>query len=92
MSMSAHGKARLCWVCRCSSGFCRADRPPIHIFAGENVCIQVMTPTQSSSAFASRHARRMASGVVSTGRPVTWTGIASEPERLATTREDCSAT
>ena len=29
--------------------------PRIHIFAGEKVCIQVMTPTQSGVALASRH-------------------------------------
>jgi hypothetical protein len=31
---------------RWSSGFCRTVSPAIHILAGENVCIQAMTPTQ----------------------------------------------
>ena len=39
----------------------------IHIFAGENVCIQAITPTQASSALASSIARRMAAASVSTG-------------------------
>ena len=46
MSISDQGSSRLNCVCRCSSGFCSAPRPPIHIFAGENVCIQAITPTQ----------------------------------------------
>ncbi len=50
MSISAHGSAWLAWVCRCSSGLRSWSRPVIHIFAGLKVCIQAMTPTQSSSA------------------------------------------
>ena len=46
MSMLDHGRRRLACVCRCSSGLARAWRPAIHIFAGENVCIQAMTPMQ----------------------------------------------
>ena len=46
MSMDVHGMSRLNCVWNCSSGFCRTERPRIHIFAGENVCIQVITPAQ----------------------------------------------
>ena len=67
MSIVAHGSDCLAWVCRCSRGLRSASRPWIHIFAGENVCIQAMTPTQASVAVASRHARRIASALVSTG-------------------------
>ena len=56
MSIVAHGSSTLDWVCRWSSGFCRALIPLIHIFAGENVCIQVITPTQVGSEFATRDA------------------------------------
>ena len=46
MSIVAHGMSRLNWVCRWSSGFAQRVKPAIHIFAGENVCIQVMMPMQ----------------------------------------------
>ena len=46
MSISAHGSSTLACVCRCNIGFCSAWRPLIHIFAGENVCIHVITPMQ----------------------------------------------
>ena len=62
---------------RWSSGFCSACRPAIHIRAGENVCIQAMTPTQASAAFASRHAAAIASAEVTTGLSTTRTGIAA---------------
>ena len=67
MSMVDHGSASLACVCRWSSGLRNSSRPWIHIFAGENVCIHVITPRQPSSLFASRHARRIADELVSTG-------------------------
>ena len=54
-------------VCRWRSGFCSAVSPPIHIFAGENVCIHAITPTHASAAFASRHSRRIDSALVTPG-------------------------
>ena len=50
-----HGSAALAWVCRCSSGLRSASRPVIHILAGENVCIQAITPTQSSVGVGVEH-------------------------------------
>ena len=67
MSISAQGRERLACVWKCSNGLRSASSPPIHIFAGENVCIHAMTPTQSGDVVASRHAARIASAVVSTG-------------------------
>ncbi len=67
MSMVDHGSASLDWVCRCSNGLRSSSSPWIHIFAGENVCIQAITPTQRSSPLASRQARRIAAELVSTG-------------------------
>ena len=66
MSIASQGRSRLNCVCRWASGFSSAFSPAIHIFAGENVCIQQITPMQRSAAFASRHAWRMDSAVVTT--------------------------
>ena len=83
MSISDQGRSRLNCVCRCRSGFCSEPRPPIHIFAGENVCIHATTPTQLSAAFASRQTCRIDSGLFTTGLCTTRTGIvasaSSEP-------------
>ena len=57
MSIPDHGISRLNCVCRCASGFWSAVKPAIHIFAGENVCIQAISPTHASAALASRHRR-----------------------------------
>ena len=92
MSISDHGSETLAWVCRCSIGLRSASSPEIHILAGENVCIHAMTPTQASVAVASRHARRMASAVVSTGFQTIRTGIWSAASRLRTISCDWSAT
>src|SRR5215471_629062 len=78
MSIPAHGISRLNWVWRWRRGFCSALRPPIHIFAGQKVCIQAMRPTQFGSALASRHRARTASGEVTTGLNVIFIGIAGE--------------
>src|SRR6185295_7184784 len=92
MSMDDQGIPSLNWVCRWRNGFCRAPRPAIHILAGENVCIQVMRPTHASSAFASRHSRRISSGPVSTGLTTTLTGIAGAASRPVTIAAASSAT
>ncbi len=47
MSMLCHGNSTPNWVCRCRSGLRSVLSPRIHIFAGENVCIQAMTPMHS---------------------------------------------
>ena len=88
-SMSAHGSSTFACVCRCSSGFCSASRPAIHIFAGLNVCIHAITPITSSRAFTSSARRRIASESFSTGFHTTVTGSADKPSATAC---DCSAT
>jgi len=75
MSISAHGSATFACVCRWSSGLRSRSRPPIHIFAGLNVCIQAMTPTQASLALAAVITCRMAAASVSTGWATTATGM-----------------
>ncbi len=92
MSMSAHGRSTLCWVCRCSRGFWSTPSPAIHIFAGEKVCIQVMTPMHDSSELASSMTRRISSGVVRTGLATTSTGIAGAPSSPATMSAEFCAT
>ena len=77
MSICAQGRARLNCVCRCSSGLARTLSPAIHICAGEKVCIQRISPAQSSAALASRQRRRIASGVVAVSRSTMRTGTAS---------------
>ena len=67
MSMSPHGRSRLNCVCRWSSGLRSAWSPAIHILAGLNVCIQAITPTQSSEADAATQAALMPSGDFTTG-------------------------
>ncbi len=81
MSMSAHGRSRLYCVCRWTSGLRRSVRPPIHILAGENVCIQAMTPMQVGLASASRRTAAIASGVVTTGLATMRTGTSAASSR-----------
>ena len=81
MSISDQGNAAFAWVCRCSSGTCSAPSPRIHILAGENVCIQAITPKQLESAFASSMTRWMASLSVNTGCHCTGSG--SCPDSLS---------
>ena len=92
MSISAHGSAWLACVCRCSNGLRRWSRPVIHIFAGLNVCIHAMTPTQASSDSASISARRIAAVSVSTGLVTTRTGTSSELSRARTMSAALAAT
>ena len=68
MSISDHGRSRLNCVCRWTQRLAQVESgPAIHILAGENVCIQAMTPTQSGDASASRRIAAIPSGVVTTG-------------------------
>src|SRR3954452_10169257 len=92
MSIVAHGRAASAWVCRCNSGLRSASRPVIHIFAGEKVCIQVITPRQFGSSLASPIARRIAPASVRTGFQTTRTGTFPAWSSVAATRWDCSAT
>ncbi len=69
-----------------------AWRPAIHIRAGENVCIQAMTPTQASVALASRHVAAIASGEATTGLNTTRTGIAGASSSAAATHAALAAT
>ena len=64
--------------------------PAIHIFAGEKVCIQVITPTHAGAALASRHICAIASGPLSVGFHTTRTG--SVASRCAAISRECSAT
>ena len=81
MSICDHGSETFAWVCRCSNGLPSAPSPAIHIFAGEKVCIQVITPMQVPDVVASWHAARMASAVVRTGLGTIRTGIDPESSR-----------
>ena len=92
MSIVDQGSSMPACVCRCSSGFCSASSPAIHIFAGENVCIQVITPTHSGALLASSICRWIAAASSSTGFQTTVTGMSLEPARMRTTSCDCSAT
>ncbi len=60
MSISLTGISLLYCVCKCNSGSRRAFNPAIHILAGENVCIQTITPAQFLSEFAFSIASRIA--------------------------------
>ena len=79
-------------MCRCSSGLPRASRPPIHIFAGLNVCIHATTPTHASSADAARNSRLIASVPVSTGCQTTRTGISGAASSASAITWDWLAT
>ena len=74
MSMCCHGNSTPNWVCRCSSGFRSVLSPRIHILAGENVCIQAMTPMHSCDVLASLSTRAIWSESVTTGSQRTSTG------------------
>jgi hypothetical protein len=92
MSISAHGSSTLACVCRCSSGVRRASSPAIHIFAGEKVCIQAMTPIVSSAALASWQIRRIAAELVSTGFHTTVAPSRPLSSSARATSRDCEAT
>jgi hypothetical protein len=92
MSMVFHGSDRWAWVCRCSNGLRSASSPLIHILAGENVCIQAITPRHESSAFAAIMVARMPAESVSTGRQTIRAGMLPAAPSSATTSCDCAAT
>ena len=68
------------------------SRPEIHIFAGLNVCIHAITPTQLSSAFAASITLRIAPASVSTGLATTAAGMSAEAASRSDTARDWSAT
>src|SRR5262249_9175979 len=72
--------------------FCNELSPPIHIFAGENVCIHATTPTQLPAVFASRQSCRIDSGLLTTGLCTTRTGIAASASSEPATSRACSST
>ncbi len=78
MSIVDHGRSRLNCVCRWTKGFCSAFSPRIHIFDGENVCIQRISPAQLSSAFASMQSLAISSGVVRSALNTTFSGSFGE--------------
>ena len=81
------------WVCRCSSGFCSASSPAIHIFAGEKVCIQAITPTHSGALLASSIWRWIDAASSSTGFQTTRTGrLVAERRSRSAMPCDCAAT
>ena len=90
MSICDQGSSRLNCVCRCASGFASWPRPFTHIFAGEKVCIQVITPTQAGAALASRQICVIASGPLSVGFHTTRIGNTSS--KCAAIWRECSAT
>src|SRR6476646_7095099 len=92
ISIDDQGISRPNWVCKCRKGFLSRLRPPIHILAGEKVCIHVTSPTQFSVELASKHKLRIASGVVSTGLKITCTGIWADAPNDAAISRECSAT
>src|ERR1035437_4636984 len=92
MSISAQGRSRLNWVWRWSNGLVSTESPLIHIRAGEKVCIQAITPTQLFEALASRQAAAMPSGVLTTGRYTTRTGMAGAPSSAAAMASELTAT
>ena len=79
-------------MCRCRKGFCSAVSPPIHIFAGEKVCIQAMRPTQFCATFASVSSASISSGVFTTGLNTSRHGTRDEQSSAATIFCEFSAT
>ncbi|OPZ71409.1 MAG: hypothetical protein BWY82_01729 [Verrucomicrobia bacterium ADurb.Bin474] len=73
-------------------GFFNNESPPIHILAGENVCIQQMRPAHLSSTLASAQSFRIASGPVRTDLNTTRTGIIGSASNDATISRECAST
>ncbi len=67
-------------------------RPPIHILAGEKVCIQKTRPTQSVARLASARRAEISSGVFTTGLKTTRQGMRGEWSSAAATCRAFSAT
>ena len=91
-SIVAHGSSALAWVWRWSNGLSSADRPAIHILAGLNVCIHVMTPTTCGAALTASIVSRIASRDVSTGFQTMRHGTSPQRPRSSTTLWDWVAT
>ena len=89
MSMVDHGSAMPAWVCRCSSGLRSASSPAIHIFAGEKVCIQAITPTHCGALLASSICRWIEAASSSTGFQTTRDREAGDAPSRATISCDC---
>ena len=66
--------------------------PFIHIFAGLNVCIQVMTPMTLLSLFASSTTRRIEPESLTVGFQMILIGRSPDAFSRSTTALDCSAT
>src|SRR6516162_923138 len=92
MSMVVHGSSSLNCVCRWRWGFASDRRPAIHIRAGENVCIQVISPMQVRELLASQHKRSMDSPVVTTGLATIFTGIEGDSDSAAPMVRECCST
>ena len=92
MSMVDHGSACSACVCRCSSGFCSASRPAIHILAGEKVCIQAIRPTHAGELLASSTRWWIDPESMSTGFQTTSTGSSPDDRSRSAMRRDWEAT
>ncbi|MNI68874.1 hypothetical protein D3C73_1245930 [compost metagenome] len=92
MSIDSQGMSRLNCVWKCKSGFCNCDSPLIHIFAGEKVCIQVMTPAQDSSPLASSNSLYISSGVVTIGLNTIGYEKTGSFDSCSAIMRECSAT
>ena len=92
MSMSANGISRLNCVCRCISGLRQRWRPWIHIFAGEKVCIQRITPAHFGSSDAACSVPSIERESMSVGFQTTGKGSAPEALRPATISCEWAAT
>src|SRR5215472_332209 len=92
MSMVVHGSSSLNCVCRWRWGFASDRRPAIHIRAGENVCIQAISPMQLRELLASQHKRSMDSPVVTTGLATIFTGIDGDADSAAPMVRECCST
>src|SRR5215469_14461795 len=92
MSMVVHGSSSLNCVCRWRWGFASDRRPAIHIRAGENVCIQLISPMQLRELLASQHKRSMDSPVVTTGLATIFTGIDGDSDSAAPMARECCST
>ena len=95
MSIDAQGMSRLYCVWNWSRGFFRTESPRTHIFAGENVCIQVITPAQVRSAVAASSVAEISSALLTVGFHTIGYGtapVAFSPSTIAwLSRPTCSS-
>ena len=92
MSIVSYGISRLNCVCKWSNGFLYSCNPKIHDFAGENVCIHVITPAQFSSVLASLNVFLITSFVIMVGFHTTSYGRFPDLFNASTIIFECSAT